>query len=419
MFLIYDLLFIFFAILYFPYVIIRRKWHNGFWARLGFFSRELQARLGSGGKVWIHAVSVGEVIAVAGIFAKIRERYPQHGMVVTVVTQTGYRVAQSKFGTEAVVIYAPLDFSFIVRKYIRIIRPRVYISAETEIWPNIFYALLCRNIPIVLVNGRISDGSFRGYRLFRFLFAPLLRQGSAFCVQSAVDAQRLIILGARPGSVFVCGNFKFDEMPAAPPENMPRLKFPAGQPVWIAGSTHPGEELIVLRVFKKLREEFENLRLVIAPRHAERFAVIKTLVEKEGLCALPFSRGVDSADPRAVVILDTTGHLRYLYADADIVFIGKSLTGQGGQNILEPAYFSKAIITGPRTENFRKINEIFRAGNGLAVVNDQNELFEQMRMLLRDPARRRKMGDNAKALLERNKGAVQKAFEIVSTYIPA
>lgn len=418
MFIVYDILCLIFTVLYLPYVLVRGKWHEGFRQRMGFFSDALKHELGEGKKIWFHAVSVGEVMAVRGLVQSLRTRYPGHRIILTTVTQTGYRLAQDKLAPEVKVLYAPLDFSIVVRRFIRVIDPQIYVTVETEIWPNLFYALIKQGVPILLVNGRISDGAFRLYRLTKFLFAPLLRRMSAICVQTAVDAQRFMILGSRSTSVFVTGNFKFDEALTVACGPSSQLRFAPSQLIWIAGSTHPGEEDILLKAFHPLHAEFPLLRLVIAPRHVERTAEVQSLIAKNGLKALLFSQGISSIDAEEIVVIDTIGHLRHLYRQADVVFIGKTLVGRGGQNVLEPAAFGKAIVVGPHMENFRQICAIFLAGDGLVQVRAPDELLARMRELIANPQLRGRIGGAARRLIDRNQGATQKAVEILSRHLP-
>lgn len=417
MFIIYDLIFILFAAVYAPVLFLRKKWHGGFRQRFGLFSAQELAKWDDRPRIWIHAVSVGEVQVTAGLVSRLRTAYPQHELVMTVVTPTGYQLARQRFGDEVRLLFAPVDLSFVVRKFLRIIRPQIYITAETELWPNMFYALLHLRIPIVLVNGRISERAFGWYRLAKLFFLPLLRRVSAFCVQTAVEARKFIILGARPTSVFVTGNFKFDEISGLVQDVGAGLPVEKGQLVWIAGSTHPGEEEIVLETFRQLRQEFPSLCLVIAPRHIERVRDLEKLINRSGFSTLCLSSGPQALHPETVILVDTIGQLRYLYRYADVVFVGKTLVGYGGQNILEPAFFSRAIIVGPHMENFQNICDIFSGGGGILRIKDQDELLSEMQRLLRDPLQRQTLGETAYRLLARQQGATDKAFAIISQFL--
>lgn len=362
MFIIYDIAFLIFAILYFPYLIIRGKWHSGFKMRFDVLP---SGRMDERGRIWIHAVSVGEVLAIVDIVHKLKERYPKYTIVCSTVTKTGNQLAQELLGNECAVIYAPLDFSWIVRKFIRIIKPEMYIAAETEIWPNLYSALRKNGVPIVQINGRISDGSFKGYRRVRFLMRRILRCVDKFCMQSPLDAERILQLGAAPEKVHVVGNLKFDIPPGVAGLKKEELGFNPDDDVLIAGSTHPGEEELLLNIYQTLRKELPQLRLVIGPRHIERADAVMKLVEGKGYQAVRFSEiPVTQGNVHGVVVVDTIGHLRELYSLATVVFIGKSFAVGGGQNMIEPASAGKPVIVGPMTQNFKDAMAIFLKAGG-------------------------------------------------------
>ncbi len=415
-----DFIFIIFALIYFPYVLMKGKWHAGFWQRMGFFPGSLRRDLAEKPNIWFHAVSVGEVMAVAGLIEKVRARYPGSRVVLSTVTTTGYSIACRTLNPEDRVIYAPLDFSATVRTFIAVIRPRIYVTAETEIWPNLFTALARRDIAIVVVNGRISDKSFYGYRKVAALLLRVLKGVKAFCMQSELDADRIMALGARPRRVFVVGSMKFDDTPPPLPDTLPPLNFENKEWLWIAGSTHPGEEKIMLDIAAGLRKEFPRLSLVIAPRHIERTEEVMTLVGESGFKAVRFSQASGRAlSPETVVVVDTIGHLRSLYALARVVFVGKSLTAEGGQNIIEPAFFGKAIVIGPHMENFRGIAEVFLEADSIVQVSDARDLNFQMRRLLGDPSLLDLLGRRAKIMVTKHRGATAKTAEIISGLLAA
>jgi len=414
----FDLIFIIGLLFYLPLSMIRRKYHSGLWKRFGIFSKEIRKALAEKENIWIHAVSVGEVMAVLKLVEVLREKYPDSGIVVSTVTRTGYDLAVSRLKGKAVVVFAPFDLSFAVRRYIREIAPKIYIAAETEIWPNLFTFLNRACVPIIQVNGRISAESFRGYRRIGFLIRKVLSRVDVFCMQGERDVARLLDLGVDPSKIVVTGSMKFDDLPGAEKQNPGLLGLQPDDILWIAGSTHPGEEEVILNVYRKLRLQFKQLRLVIAPRHIERIFAVAKQVRIFGFHPVRFSKSKDSAlDKSDVVIVDTIGHLRTLYSFADIVFVGKSLVGQGGQNIIEPAAFSKPILTGPHMQNFQGIFDAFLVDDAVICVRDESELFQQVENLLKNPQTMREVGDRARSVIEKNRGATQKTAEIISRLI--
>ncbi|MFA5059802.1 MAG: 3-deoxy-D-manno-octulosonic acid transferase [Candidatus Omnitrophota bacterium] len=410
----YDSFFILFAVIYFPYLCLKGKWHNDFVMRFGFFPGSLRRSISSRKNIWVHAVSVGEVLAVAKLIRGIKEQYPSHQIVVSTVTTTGFKMACLNFPQD-IVIYAPVDFSFSVNRYIKLISPQLYIAAETEIWPNLFHALSKKSVPIIQVNGRISDKAFNRYRLVQFILRPILNCVRLFCVQSEQDAKRIIALGAKEKNVRITGNMKFDDLPEMDGPALENLGLNEGDAVLVGGSTHPGEEEILVNIFRELSKEFSSLRLIIAPRHIERADDIFKLIEKQGLRAQKFSQ-IKNEKPqgRPVIVVDAMGHLRLLYKLAKIVFVGKSLTKRGGQNIIEPACFAKPIIVGPWTENFKDVVNIFARERSIIQVNDERELLNEVRNLLKDPQQAQRLGSLAKNVVQKNQGATKRTLEIIT-----
>lgn len=415
MFILYDIAFLIFAAAYLPYLLVRGKGHEGFRGRFGFFPLALSRALQAKKTIWIHAVSVGEVLAVLNLIRAVRERLPEYTIVLSTVTSTGNQLAVSKLKGEAVVIYAPLDFSWIVRRYIKIIRPQMYICAETEIWPNLYTFLRAGRIPIVLVNGRISDRAFAGYRKISFVMKPILKCVRLFCMQSQLDADRIIQLGADRDKVRVAGNLKFDDLSGTAALEKKDMGWKDKDQLFIAGSTHPGEEEIVVRVYQRLVMEFPDLRLVIAPRHAHRADEIVDLVKDIGLNPVKFSQLPGSGIDPKVVVVDTIGHLRDLYGLADVVFVGKSLKVGGGQNMLEPLSLGKATVVGPMTQNFRDVIQIFAKTGALSQITNEDELFSTMRDLLSDPQKRNTLGLSARQMIREHQGAAARTVNGIVT----
>lgn len=414
MWILYDILFLLCAFVYLPLLYLRGKWHGGFYARLGFLP-PLKTAQECSRSIWIHAVSVGEVLAVLDVIEALRRKFPHENIVLSTVTPAGHDLARARLKGLCEVIYAPADFSWAVRRYIQTLRPRIYLCAETEIWPNLFTLLHRSRVPIMQINGRVSDKAFRGYRKVRFLTRRILDCVSVFCVQTPLDAERLIALGAERSRIHVVGNLKFDHLPARGSLKRVNLGFAPEDQLWIAGSTHPGEEKIVLNILKSLTPEFPRLRLVVAPRHVERTPEVSELVKEAGFDPLRFSRkGKAPLASRTVVVVDTIGHLRDLYDLADVVFIGKTLTVPGGQNIIEPLSFGKPTLVGPHTENFKDVTRIFLEAGALIQVGSPEELSARLRDLLRDPRRRAEMAVRAAETMKTLRGAAQKTLGVIS-----
>ncbi|MBF0532334.1 MAG: tetraacyldisaccharide 4'-kinase [Candidatus Omnitrophica bacterium] len=408
MFIIYDMLFGIFALAYFPYILIKRKWHKGYMQRLGCFSPGVFLQKEN---IWIHAVSVGEVTAVIQLARAIKQKYPEYGLVVSTVTRTGHEIACRHFKDEAVVIYSPLDLSLIVRIFIRRIRPVIYIAAETEIWPNLYWALHRSGIPIAQINGRISDKTYQGYRRWRFLFQGIIGEVAKFCMQSEEDGRRIMTLGANPGQVLVTGNLKFDLPPEPRPAALADFGYAPGEQIFTAGSTHPGEEEIVLSVFKNLVGKFGRLRLVIVPRHIERAAAVADIVRKCGYNPALFSKRAGSLDPADVLVVDQIGVLKDFYAISHIVFIGKTFMVGGGQNMIEPAALGKPTFVGPLTGNFKDVMRVLLANQAVIQVNSPEELFWKMAQILSDKNLYARVRQSAVKTICDNRGATERTLQ--------
>jgi 3-deoxy-D-manno-octulosonic-acid transferase len=416
MFIFYDIVFFVCAVVYLPFLLWKGKWHDGFYMRLGISSlRWLKDEIDGKKSIWVHAVSVGEVLAVLDLIEEIQRKFAEYKIILSTVTPAGHELARARLKNKCLVIFAPVDFSWAVRKYAEVIRPQIYIGAETEIWPNLYLCLNKRGVPIVQVNGRISDKAFKGYRRINILTKNVLRAVHTFCMQSPRDAERIISLGADPGRVYVAGNLKFDNLPQAGFARQEDWGFAPEDKLFIAGSTHPGEEGILIDVFKRLSRDVPQLRLVLAPRHVERARDVLRLAGQSGLKAVRFSEcdKTTRVDGR-VVVVDTIGHLRDLYGLAEIVFIGKTLAVGGGQNMIEPLNFGKPTFVGPYTENFKDITRIFVEAGALIQVSGKEELLPRLRALLKDPDRMREMGASAKKVIRNHQGATAKTMDVIS-----
>lgn len=413
---IYDIIFFIFALLYFPYLILNRKWHSGFWMRFGIFSQELSDLLSEDERqcIWVHAVSVGEVLTVLELVKKIKINFEDHKIIFSTVTKTGNDLAKEKLGKNVEVIYAPLDFSFIVRKYISQIKPKLYIAAETELWPNLYQALDNAGISIVQVNGRISDKALKGYKRMQFLTKKVLSCVRVFCMQSEMDCSRMISLGAKKEKVHMVGNLKFDGFDEKQEDISCLCGYQKEDQLFVAGSTHPKEEELIVEVYKKLLKEFGDLRLVIVPRHIERSNEVLNVIESGGLDAVLFSDNADMGKDRdKVLVVDRIGYLRKFYSFSKIVFIGKTFTVGGGQNMIEPASYGKPTIIGPRTENFKDAVRFLLSEKALIQVKDKDELLTVMQELLRDDQKLYEIGLRAQRAVKKSQGATDRTFKFI------
>ena len=404
---------------YLPAFLARRR-------RAGY-GRNLAQRLGRLGhglppepRCWIHAVSVGEAAAAVPLVEGIRRRWPELGIVVTTITPTGARIVAERLAGTAVHRYFPIDLPGPVGRALDAARPRFFIAIETELWPNFLRALARRRVPAMIANGRISDRSFRRYHWVRGLMRRVLADVAVFAMQTEEDARRIIALGAPRERVVVTGNLKSDLLPEASPDDArwrERLGFGADARLWIAGSTHRGEEALVLDAFAQARARCPQLALILAPRHPERTGEVEALIRERGLGAVRRSRLPGDAAPGAVVILDTVGELAALYALAEVVFVGGSLVPVGGHNVLEPAMRGKPVLTGPHTSNFREGVELLQRSGGGLVVKDGADLARELRRLLEDRDLARRMGEAARLAFAGRQGAVSATLDLVGRHL--
>jgi 3-deoxy-D-manno-octulosonic-acid transferase len=422
----YSILFPSAFALYLPWFITKLVRRGGFsrsfFERFGVFSRDRRHALRAlDSPIWVHAVSVGETVAALGLIRRWQEREPDVPFVLSTTTTTGQAIARSKAPAGVTVIYCPVDCYFAVRRTLGIVRPRMLVIFEVEFWPNLICLSTARGIPVALVNGRLSDRSSRGYARHAWFFRPLFQQFSAICVQSDADAERVRRVAGDSLPVHVCGTMKFDQVPdTSPGDRHPALAQTFGTDdilIWTAGSTHPGEEELVLRVFSRLKHEFQELRLVLVPRHHERTADVERAVTEAGL-RYRLLKGVApgrAEDGRAdVLVVNTTGELMRFYAVADVVFVGKTLAGnEGGHNIIEPAIFGKPVLHGPNLQNFRSVHELFRQDQATRTVADEEALYGELLRLLRQPGARAELGTRARAVVERYRGAMDRTIEIL------
>ena len=390
---------------------LTRGYRRNFAQRFGHFAPGLPSEP----RCWIHAVSVGEAATAAALVRGIHDRWPELGIVVTTVTPTGARIVATELGHLATHRYFPLDLPWPVRRALDAVRPRFFLGMETELWPNFLRALAVRGVPSMIANGRISDRSFKRYRLVRPFVARMLSGVSLFAMQSEEDARRIVALGAPADRVVVTGNLKTDLAPAPSGIEWERLLgLGPNDLVWIAGSTHRGEETIIVDVFERLRAQFPALALILAPRHPERAGEVERLVALRGLPAVRRTALSAPAPAGAVVILDTVGELADLYRLAAVVFVGGSLVAAGGHNMLEPALRRKPVVYGPHTENFRDSASLLEMAGAAIAVKDAGALEREMSRLLYDRSARDAMGDAGFAAVAARQGAVAQTLDLVA-----
>jgi 3-deoxy-D-manno-octulosonic-acid transferase len=405
---------------YLPALLARRR-------RAGYRG-DLAQRLGRLGdglppapRCWIHAVSVGESAAAVPLVEGIRQRWPELGIVVSTITPTGARIVAERLAGTAVHRYFPIDLPGPVRRALDTAHPRFFIAIETELWPNFLRALARRRIPAMIANGRISDRSFRRYRWVRGLMRRVLADVAVFAMQTDEDARRIIALGAPASRVVVTGNLKSDLTPGATGDDASvwrdRLRLGPDARLWIAGSTHRGEEAVVLDAFLQARARCPGLVLLLAPRHPERAGEVEALIREHGLTAARRSRLPAEGTPGAVLILDTVGELAALYALADVVFVGGSLAPIGGHNVLEPAMRGKPVLVGPHMSNFREGAELLQRSGGGLVVKDGPELLRELTRLLEDRDLARRMGEAARQAFAGRQGTVSATLDLVGRHL--
>jgi 3-deoxy-D-manno-octulosonic-acid transferase len=376
--------------------------------------------------IWIHAVSVGEVLTARPLVRDLKVHYPRLRIFLSTTTLAGQQLARRSTQDVDAVFYFPFDLDIFVRRTLNLVRPRLFVMMETEIWPNLLRECRRRGIKTAVVNGRLSQRSYSRYRLVRGFMRRVLSDIDRFCVQSQESARRFIDLGAHPSTVTVTGSLKFDSLELAPSMHtrardrvLRHFRVPAARPVLVAGSTMKGEEAAVLRAFRRLRSAAPNALLVLAPRHPERFQDVARMSREEGLKTVLRTELAIDAEPRAdVVILDSIGELATIYQIATVVFVGGSLVATGGHNILEPAVFGKPIVFGPHMENFAEIAAAF-TGNGAAIqVRGERELEDTLHSLITDSVRRARLGAAARALVEANRGAKDKSIQVLTELLP-
>ncbi len=407
----YSVLFSGLLVFGFPYLLYRSLREKG-------YARSLRERFGltelvapNAPSIWVHAVSVGEVLAVATLLPSLKKAFPDTPVVVSVITVTGRQVAADKLAGVDAVFYCPFDFAFLVRRVVARMRPLALVVMETELWPHLLRECHRAGAVTMIANGRISDGSFPRYEAIAGVMKHYLEQVDMFCMQDELYAERIAILGAPASKIKRTGSLKFDALPQASSHDGRVL--PDGRRILVGGSTLAGEEEALLSIFESLRKDYPDLFLVIAPRHAPRFDDVYELARGRDLRIARRSTPDAMPADTDVLILDTLGELASLYREADYVFVGGSLANEGGHNIIEPASEGKPVLFGPHMQNFADIARSFLEAEAVLQVEDAAALEAALRDLIESPDRARILGERARRVVEEQRGASERTVNVL------
>ena len=395
----------------------RGGWKGTFNERFGFFSARRKQELEKfHGAIWFHSVSVGETMIALSMIKSYSARYPEQKFIISTTTTTGQELARSKATDNTIVIFCPIDFIWIVKKTYKLLKPSLLAIFETELWPNLIFEAKKENIPLVLVNGRMSDHSVKGYRRAAIFFGPLLKAFDYCLVQSQIDGDRYLQVSP-DANVIVTGNLKFDQKV---PENIPDAQLdscfgPEDRRVILAASTHSGEEELIIKSFMELLPKHNDIKLVLIPRHAERGNDIAAFLKKENIPYARRSTNEVPATPVNVLLADTTGEMFKYMSKSDIVIMGKSLAGHDeGHNLIEPALLGKAIVTGNVLRNFRYILDVLVQADALLTVAPNEKLADKLDILLMDREYEKQLGVKALETISQHKGAADKTCDCIA-----
>jgi 3-deoxy-D-manno-octulosonic-acid transferase len=401
-------------------MILRPEHRAGLSERFGRWPGDWKMRVANTTRLWIHAASVGECLAVMPLIERWLQEQPSWELILSVMTPAGRRLAEERLGDRVRTFFFPVDLPGVSDRLMRRVAPDLILLVETELWPNFLHAASRRRVPVLLLNGRVSPRSYPRYRAVVWLLRATLRTIQGFCMQTAMDADRIIDLGAPPERVRVLGNFKFDQAvyPMSETERrkwLDQLGWKSHAPVLVAGSTHEKEEEMLLTVFERVRQEVPDLRLILAPRHLNRLPALIRLLSQGARTYLRYSElGSKRPDPAAeILLLDTMGALGRLYSLGTVVFVGGSLVPVGGHNLLEPAALGRAVLFGPFIHHVPEMAEILSESGAGRMVRDLDELTRELKILLIETDRRQKMEDQARETVRRHQGASQRAGRIV------
>ena len=424
--LIFDSIYLTASLLGSPYLLFKiltsERYRSGLNQRFGITTE----RTGNKPGIWVHGASVGEVITAKSIIERIDKEFPEWETFISTNTNTGFSVAERNF-PDKTVFYFPLDLSWITKKVIRRKKPDCILLVELEIWPNFLISAYKKNIPVIIVNGRISNRSLMAYRAISHISKDfrnsLTNEMNTYCARTEIDAQRFRDLGIPGKQVFVTGTMKYDNIPTHIDEKINReladlFHIKDNDLVLIGGSTHEGEEEILIRVFKRLNETFPNLRLIIAPRHIERTGDVSRLIEKMGFIPvlktqLEVSKYNWQNTKKEIILIDTVGDLGKIYSLANYVFVGKSLVPSGGQNMMESAGLGKPVVFGPHTFNFKEEVDLLLKNNAARMVETEEELFRTIEFFINNPDAAKEIGIKAQKVVNEKRGATEKNIEII------
>jgi 3-deoxy-D-manno-octulosonic-acid transferase len=427
----YNILFTFGFILASPYYFVRMRrrgnWQKGFPERFGKYTTKLKQAITNRHVLWIHAVSQGEVNVCTQVIRALEQRLPNLKIVVSTTTTTGMEILRQSLPTHVSKIYYPIDQRACVVRALNTIRPEAIVLVEAEIWPNFLWRAHDYGWPVFLVNARLSERSYRGYKRFGFLFRPIFALFAGVGAQNEADAAKLRELGCRPEAIRIVGSLKFDAAKLEEirvlniPAMLGQLAVPPGARILIGGSTHAGEEALLAEQFLRLRKRFPDLFLILVPRHFERGHEVGRELQARGV-KFAFRSEITSHTQFApgeveCLLVNTVGELKYFYEYAAVIFVGKSLTAQGGQNPIEPGYLGKAMVFGPNMQNFADIARAFVAGEGAIQVRDGAELEQVLGELLADDVRREELGRNAVKVVHQNLGAIERTVDMIVKHI--
>jgi 3-deoxy-D-manno-octulosonic-acid transferase len=416
MYVFYSLLLLISLLIYIPVYFVKIKLLRG---ESLFLRERLGLRLRDDGtekqSLWIHAVSVGEVLSLQNLIKKIKEKHPSWTIHFSTLTNTGMRVAKEKLVDADHIFYVPLDFKHVVRKFFKTLRPSVFVLAESELWPNLLREAKRKTKGVLLINGRISSRTFKRYSRFKFIAKKILKNIDLFLVQTETDKENLEKIGVNSGVVEVARNLKSEiNLPLLTEEDLSRLKsdlsIPATKRVIVAGSTRKGEEKELIEAYSQAKNVEENLLLILAPRHPERFDEVERMCQNSPFKVMRRTQ-VSPNEQWDILILDTIGDLAHFYALSDVSFVGGSLVPWGGQNLLEPAFYKKPIFFGPHMENFAFLAEKFIQSGAAQIINEDKDLVEMF--LVKDEKSLEKMGSSAKETLNSLQGATETTIKAI------
>ncbi len=433
----YNILFWIGCVLSSPYYLFRMRrrgveqkdfdWTKNFEQRFARYDSRLKQAITNRHTLWMHAVSVGEVGVCTQVISALEPRMPNLKIVVSTTTTTGMERLRDRLPSHISRIYYPLDLRKYVSRALNTIRPEAVVLVEAEIWPNFLWKAKSLGIPSFLVNARLSEASYRGYKRFGFLFRDLFASFVGVGAQNEADAARLKELGCRPEAIHIVGSLKFDAAKLDErrlvdiPGMLKQLGVPPGARIIVGGSTHKGEEVILAQQFMRLRRKFPNLFLVLVPRHMERGREISRELQDLGIKFVFRSEMVESTQysPGEIdcLLVNSTGELKYFYEQATVVFVGKSLTAEGGQNPIEPCALGRAVVFGPNMSEFAEVVRNFKEADGAVQVRNAEELERAFEQLLGDENRRRTLGQNAVAVVRKNLGAIDRTVEMIVKHL--